>query len=104
MIYGRCVGKDEARELKRAGALQDEQGGLVPTFGLTNGLVKKLDSGNGDSIRGMFRGIGVKNPYTIVLFETPYSPAVGPIPQSNGMQEYKFNSGTPVTITSTLRL
>ena len=98
------MGKDEAKALKREGALEDTNGQMIPTFGFTNKVYQILTQMSGDATRRFFRGIGVRNPDEVVIFETDAMPAVGPIPQRNGLYEYKFNPGTPVLIRDRLRI
>jgi hypothetical protein len=101
--FGRCVGKAEGKAIKRDGTLSDSQGALVPVFDGAQSILQKLSNMSSDQVRNYFRGIGVRNPHEVVLFQTDTAPVAGPIPQSNGLREYKFSSGSPVRYVGSMR-
>ncbi|MEM7826680.1 MAG: hypothetical protein QXQ40_00450 [Candidatus Aenigmatarchaeota archaeon] len=105
-IYGRCMSRQEARELKRTMELRDNGSGLVPVFDSPRYVEERLRKMSKDQLRNYFRRIGVRNPYEIVLFEISESidEMVGPIPQTNGLIEYKIPEGTRVKVYSTIKL
>jgi hypothetical protein len=98
MDIGRCMSKDEFKALKRTGALVGQPGELVPTFSAPDSIVRRHDQMNNDRLRQTFRGIGVREPYGVAYLHTPSNPTVGPVPQSNGLNEFKFPAGTPVDL------
>jgi len=103
-VYGRCVSKQEGKQIRRGGSLTDDRGGLVPAFSCHPAMLRRIANMGRDGLRSLFRGIGVASPYELVLFEAP-SPSVGPIPQrSGGIDEYKFPSGTEVDYQGSVRL
>ena len=93
--FGRCLSKEEAGEIRQNHALVGASG-LVPVFDCPTTIKDRLAIMNRDRRRGIFRSIGVRDPKTIILFEIEEDQAIGPIPQKNGLMEYKVPSGTPV--------
>ena len=95
--YGRCMSKQEAKELKRTMELHDSAGNLIPVFDSPKSIESRLRSMSMDQLRNYFRRIGVRNPQTVVFFDISGNKGiVGPIPQSNGLREYKIPEGTKV--------
>jgi hypothetical protein len=97
MRYGRCMSKNEMRQLQRTGELDEGSGGLVPVFDSPRHVEEQMSGMSKDGLRRQFREIGVRNPYAVAFFETDAS-AVGPIPQRNGLREFKLPSATPVRV------
>jgi len=103
--FGRCMSKTDAKKLKDTSRLVDEGTGLVPVFGSPTYVEKRLSGMNDNQLRNYFRSIGVRSPETLVFFEVnSIDSIVGPIPQRNGLFEYKLPNGTPVEVYSTRRL
>ena len=104
MMFGRCVSKQERKQIYRDETLVDDNQRLVPAFSCPRAFYDKINSMSRDALRNLFRSIGVRNPYGVVLFEAE-QPAVGPIPQRiGGVNEFKFPSGTEVSYRETLRV
>lgn len=102
--YGRCMSKQEARELKRTMRLYDHGNGLVPVFDSPKNIEDRLRSMSKDRLRNYFRNIGIRNPQTVVFFEADsIDGVIGPIPQTNGLREYKIPEGTKVNIYDLIR-
>lgn len=104
--YGRCMSKQEAKELKRTERLCDYQESLIPVFDSPDFIEDRIRKMNANQLRGYFRGIGVRNPQVIAFFEVINSPGeiIGPIPQTNGLKEYKIPEGTKVSQYSLVRI
>ncbi|MCD6398563.1 MAG: hypothetical protein J7L08_01455 [Candidatus Aenigmarchaeota archaeon] len=99
MRLGRCMGKDEFKETKRTGELNDygrEEG--VPCFECPSYIEKKLVEGKGKENREFFRKIGVRNPYGIIIFDAQEEEAKRNLRQKNGLTEYLLSQGTPIDI------
>ena len=104
--YGRCMSKQEARELRRTMELYDHGSGLVPVFDSQRTVEERLRNMKKDQLKNYFRRIGVRSPQVVVFFEVPNSidGIVGPIPQTNGLREYKIPEGTRVNVYDSIRL
>ena len=68
----------------------------TPVFDASSSVIRRLDSMSIDRRATYFREIGVRSTDNIVYFKTDLIPVVGPVPQSNGLREYKFPKGIPV--------
>lgn len=97
MKVGRCMSKEEFKELKETGTLgyEDE---LVPVFNSTNYTDKLLSRLNrGREIGNYFRRIGVRKPDVVAIMEIPNKAIEGPN-QTNGLKEFLVPKGTPAEI------
>jgi hypothetical protein len=102
-LFGRCLSKKGAKKLERTGILDAEKS-LVPVFDATH-VHSKLVRKTKDQIKGLFKQIGVRSAQVIEYFTIPENiNLIGPIPQSNGLVEYKIPSGTPVEVMYKTRL
>ncbi len=104
-LFGRCLSKKGAKQLERTGVLDAEEP-LVPVFDATQ-VVSKLKRMNNDRIKGLFKKIGVRSAQVIEYFTLSSLEnvgIVGPIPQTNGLMEYKIPSGTSVNVMYKTRL
>ncbi|MCH7568091.1 MAG: hypothetical protein IIA87_01600 [Nanoarchaeota archaeon] len=98
------MSKEEAKRMKRTGVLGDPSGDLVPVFDSPGSVEQRIYGMGKEALRNMFRGLGVRDPYSVAFFETG-EPAVGPIPQrAGGLREYKLEPGTPIRVCSTKRV
>ena len=105
--YGRCMSKQSAKGLLETGVLVDDgPSSLVPVFDCPRVVEERLNSMSNDSIRNYFRHIGVRHADTVVLFsiDSHVDGIVGPIPQTNGLAEYKIPAGTPVEVYRRIRV
>lgn len=103
--YGRRMSKQDAEELKRTMKLYDHWSGLVPVFDSPRSVENMLRYMSKDQLRNYFKRIGVRNPEMIVFFEADSaSEIIGPIPQKNGLREYKLPEGTRVNVFDSIRL
>ena len=95
--YGRCMSKQEAKDLKKTMKLQDCIGNLIPVFDSSKAVESRLKNMDVDRLKNYFRMIGVRNPSIVAFFDIPNSGMiVGPIPQKNGLREYKIPEGTRI--------
>ena len=106
MIYGRAMSKREAKELKKTHKLRDSHDGeYIPVFDSPKYILNKIHQMNNDKIKGFFRQIGIRKLKRIVLFDVPQTDnIIGPIPQTNGLREYKIPAGTLVEVIETINL
>jgi len=103
--YGRCVSKQEAKELKQTMELCDHSGGLVPVFDSPKTIENRLRNMSHDQLRNYFRRIGVRSPQMVLFFDIDNTDGiVGPIPQTNGLREYKVSQGTKIQWYDSIRL
>ena len=99
------MSKQEAKTLKKTGKLEDIGNDLIPIFDNTRIVEDKLRRMDGDKLRNYFRSIGVRNPQVVAFFEIyNEKEIVGPIPQKNGLREYKAHSGTRINEYSSIRV
>jgi uncharacterized protein YprB with RNaseH-like and TPR domain len=98
MKYGRAMSKDEWKRLKKTKILSDHGNGLVPVFDNPEYIEEKLKKMSKDKLENYFRTIGVRNCDVIVFFdiETDGLKIVGPVPQTNGLREYKIPEGAQI--------
>ena len=101
-IYGRAMSKEEAtitlRTKELAGSPKKAENELVGVFGYSEPVIDRLKSMSDDERKNFFGQIGVVQGDNILVFQTSLKPKVGPIPQSNGIKEYKFPKGTNIQI------
>lgn len=100
--YGRAMSKSEMKITKAKKALtgspKREEGDLIGVFDCPPEVLGKLKSMDDDQRKTFFGRIGVSGATKIIFFETKLKPKVGPIPQTNGLIEYKFPKGTPIEL------
>lgn len=96
-MYGRIMGSKEFKKMKETQCLSADKD-PTPVFDCSEDVKKRILTMRPDQREGFFRWIGVRNPEIVVFFQTRLKPIVGPIPQANGLQEYKFPSRIPVEI------
>jgi hypothetical protein len=103
--YGRCLSKQEAKDLRKNGQLNDSDNSLIPIFNAPEYIQKKLNGMKRDQLKNYFRRIGVRQADTVIFFGMePNLIEVGPVPQKNGLNEYKVPSGTPVSTLYQIKL
>jgi len=96
--YVRCMSKEEANELKRTGKLCQCQEHLVPVFDSPDFVERRIKGMCSCQLKNYFERIGVRSPQVIAFFEVTNSRnVIGPIPQKNGLIEYKISEGTRVS-------
>jgi len=93
--YGRIMSAREFGKMKATGQLSSRQE-PTPVFDCPQKVRAKLQLMSKDDIGNFFRAIGVRSVDKLVIFQTRLKPVVGPVPQSNGLLEYKFPRNTPV--------
>ncbi|NQV90900.1 hypothetical protein HQ489_00330 [Candidatus Woesearchaeota archaeon] len=93
--YGRIMSSKEFRNMKSTGLLSSDKN-PTPVFDATPAVIDRIDSMSTDRRSTYFQEIGVRSTDNIVYFRTKLKPVVGPVPQSNGLREYKFPKGIPV--------
>jgi hypothetical protein len=98
--YGRIMNRSEAKFLLSKKTLSRStdrsSGALVGVFDSPPSLRRKLVVMPEDERKNYFGEIGARGT-SIVFFETTLKPSVGPIPQSNGLKEYKFPRGIRIS-------
>lgn len=97
--YGRAMGKKEFESVFNSKRLHGNKD-LVPVFDCPKHIEEKIIKMNKDERKNFFKKIGVKDSSIILIFETRTKPinAKTPIPQTNGLNEYKFINGTSIEI------
>ena len=105
--YGRCMSRKDYRALEKTGLLHDDGGQVVPVFDAPDNVVARLSSWDECGRRNYFRRIGVRSPEVVAFFRVDIADLegriVGPIPQSNGLLEYKLPTGIRVEAVGYLR-
>ncbi len=96
------MSKEEYKEVIRTGQLQGSS--FVPVFDSPEYVENKLRSMTKDRLKNYFRSIGVRSPDVIAFFDIACTDIIGPIPQKNGLREYKVAEGTKVNVYSSIRL
>lgn len=106
VTYGRCMSKKEAEAIKKSQQLQDSYSDGVPVFDCPPHIYANLKGRKKKELKEYFRRIGVRSPEVIVFFDVdnPVAAIVGPVPQKNGLKEYKLKNGTKVKIIDKFRL
>lgn len=103
--YGRCMSKQESKELKKTRKLHDSSGNLIPVFDSPRSIENKLRGMSMDQLKNHFRKIGVRNAQIVAFFDVSENRGiVGPIPQKNGLREYKIPEGTRVNEYSLMKI
>ncbi len=101
--YGRYMYKKEKRAFERtgfmAGGPRRTRENLVACFGAPKHWRERLNAMSPDQVKTFFWQIRARGGY-LVYFTTNVKPVVGPVPQSNGLQEYKFPGGIQVILTA----
>jgi hypothetical protein len=102
LMYGRAMSKEEARKTisnsQLTGSPKRREEDLIGVFFCTPSVVNRMDSMSDDERKNLFSKIGVVGGVKIIYFKTRLKPVAGPIPQSNGLIEYKFPKGTHIKI------
>lgn len=96
-MYGRVMSDREFKQMKETGELSSRQD-PTPVFDCPKNVRDSIFSMSRDKRAEFFRAVGVRSIHVLVLFQTALKPVVGPVPQSNGLREYKFPKGIPVQI------
>lgn len=96
-IYGRVMSKEELQKMKKERLLSSSQD-PTPVFDCPQNVFNKLKNMSKDERRDFFRTIGVRSIEALVIFQTSLKPLIGPIPQTNGLREYKFPKGIAIEI------
>jgi len=98
MMVGRCMSKSEANTLAKTGTL-DTSESFVPVFDANRCVEDRLNGMKKDERKNYFHKIGVRCMQRIIFFDVdPNTNIIGPVPQKNGLREYKIPSGTHVDI------
>jgi hypothetical protein len=97
--YGRAMASHEYKKTlseKKLSSSKDP----TPVFDAPRSVIAKIKSMSKDQIKTFFSQIGVVGGMNVVFFRTRLKPVNHdhPIPQSNGLQEYKFPIGIEVEI------
>lgn len=97
--YGRAMSSREFRETITLKCLHSEKD-PTPVFDAPVSVIRKVQSFSRDEIRTFFAQIGVEGAKHVVFFRTRLKPINSgrPIPQSNGLREYKFPVGIDVEL------
>ena len=96
-LYGRVMSKKEFAKMQAARQLSSRQQ-PTPVFDSPLKVRERILSMSRDERALFFRKIGVRSIDRIVFFQTPLKPVVGPVPQKNGLLEYKFPRGIPIEL------
>ena len=95
--YGRMMSTREYKKTLTNGILSSSKD-PTPVFDCPPSVKTKIFALSLDQRQNFFRAIGVRSADKMVIFQTPWIPPVGPVPQSNGLREYKFPKGTPIEV------
>ena len=100
--YGRAMSPKEEKitiaKEKLSGSPKRQEGDLIGVFDSPPAVKRKIESMSKDQKKIFFGSIGVVGATNVLFFQTKLIPKVGPVPQSNGLIEYKFPKETPVEI------
>jgi hypothetical protein len=100
--YGRAMSpKEEKKTLskeKLSGSQKRQENELIGVFDSPPAIKKRIESMTKDKRKEFFGSIGVVGATNVVFFQTKLIPKIGPVPQSNGLNEYKFPKETPIEI------
>ncbi len=94
-MYGRVMSDREYKKMKESNSLSSRQD-PTPVFDSSRDITTKILGMSKDKREEFFSAIGVRSIQNLVFFQTKLKPVIGPVPQSNGLREYKFPAGTPV--------
>lgn len=99
--YGRAMSLKEFKETEKNNCLSSPKD-PTPVFDAPASTMNKLLSMTKDERKNFFSSIGVVGGTIIVFFQTRLKPINydRPIPQSNGLKEFKFSKNTSVEIIS----
>ena len=97
--YGRAMSKAEYENTLNTGHLSCGKD-PTPVFDAPPAVVERLSRMSRDQLKNFFAVIGVVGAVHLVLFRTRRKPINygRPIPQSNGLREYKFPRGMRIQI------
>ena len=96
-LYGRVMSDDEFKRMKESNTLSSGQN-PTPVFDSPLDVTKRIFSMSKNEREVFFRAIGVRSMGRLVIFQTRLKPVVGPVPQTNGLSEYKFPKNIPIEI------
>jgi len=98
-LYGRAGSSPEIKRITRTGTLVSSKE-LVPVFDAPSSTVEQIINMSRDQRKNFFAIIGVVETDSVVFFQTKLKPinAENPIPQTNGLREYKFPNNIPVQV------
>ncbi len=98
-MYGRAMAVKEFKETVNVGRLSSGKD-PTPVFDCSLAQLRQIKKMNEDEKKNFFNQIGVQGGCRIVIFQTRVKPinANTPIPQSNGLREYKFPKHLQVEI------
>ncbi|MBU0461342.1 MAG: hypothetical protein KJ574_02015 [Nanoarchaeota archaeon] len=98
-MYGRAMSLGEYKKTVKTDCLSSKKD-PVPVFDSPVAVTNKVLRMSSDERKDFFGKIGVEGGFKLVFFETRQKPvnADNPIPQSNGLREYKFPAGMPIQI------
>lgn len=97
--YGRIMSSVEYKKMiddKRLSSRQDP----TPVFDAPRQVMEKMKRMTNDQLKGYFKSIGVRSFDNLVFFRTSLKPINHdrPVPQSNGLREYKFPKGIEIEL------
>lgn len=97
--YGRAMSFQEFKKtfnLKRLSSGKDP----TPVFDASTSVVRQIKSMTKDQLKNFFAQVGVEGAAKVIFFKTKVKPFNHdrPIPQSNGLREYKFPQGMSIEI------
>lgn len=98
-MYGRAMAYHEYKKMlseRRLSSSKDP----TPVFDAPRTVITRIKSMSKDQMKTFFGQIGVVGGMNVVFFQTRLKPVNydNPIPQSNGLREYKFPKGIEVEI------
>jgi len=97
--YGRAMASSEYQKTVAAGTLSSSKD-PTPVFDATRAVIAQIKTMSKDKRKDFFGKIGVVGGFNVVFFQTKLKPINHdqPIPQTNGLREYKFPRGIKVEI------
>lgn len=97
-VYGRAMNKKEFKETIENKRLSSSKS-PTPVFDAPTKVRDNIINMNRNERKDFFGDIGVEEPSNIIFFQTKLKPMnEKPIPQSNGLREYKFPKGISIEI------
>jgi len=97
--YGRACSLKEFKKMSKENSLSSPKD-PTPVFDAPQSTINKILAMSRDDRKNFFSSIGVVGATVIIFFQTRLKPVnfKNPIPQSNGLKEFKFPKNTPIEI------